>query len=72
MGRSGQREFYTRMFLWTPETGMLDVNDLVDPADPLKGVARLDDAAAVNASGQIVGQALIRGQLRAVLLTPVR
>jgi len=53
-------------FLW--ENGvMLDLNSLIDPN--FSGV--LVDAAAINDLGQIVGHAVINGQTRGYLLTPV-
>lgn len=55
-------------FLWNDTDGMLDLNTLIDPSDPLIG-ATLLNANAINSSGQITGQAIIDGQFHAYLLT---
>lgn len=55
-------------FVWSAPTGMLDLNDLVDP-----GIGELQHAWSVNASGQIAGSMLIPGQgFHCVVLTPRR
>jgi probable HAF family extracellular repeat protein len=55
-----------RAFLWDAVNGMQDLNDLIDPG--LSAV--LFEAAAINASGQIVGRSVIDGYAQAFLLTP--
>lgn len=56
-------------FLWTPSTGMVDLNSLVDPAD--QGWT-LSFAGGINAAGQIIATGTDpSGHTRAVLLTPV-
>lgn len=62
----------TRAVLWQQGMGMRDLNELIDPNDPLKPVTLLREANAINDRGQIVGDALINGRPRAFLLTPVR
>lgn len=62
-------------FLWDNGT-LFDLNDLIDPTDPLFGLVTLGQAKAINDSGQIVGQGLFAGPFgpqvsHAFLLTPV-
>jgi len=60
----------THAFLW--QDGVLyDLNDLIDPSDPLAATTELAQAFDINASGQIVGRATIGGFSHAFLLTPV-
>lgn len=55
-------------FVWSAATGMLDLNDLIDP-----GVGEIQYAWGVNASGRIVGSMLIPGQgYHCVVLAPRR
>ncbi len=58
-------------FLWTAAGGMQDLNALIDPLDPLKGVTTLADARGINNLGQIVGLGIISGKSHAFLVTPV-
>ncbi len=58
-------------FLWTAAGGMQDLNALIDPLDPLKGVTTLVWARDINNVGQIVGFGIINGKNHAYLLTPV-
>ncbi|MGE0373746.1 MAG: hypothetical protein AB7Q01_17950 [Gammaproteobacteria bacterium] len=67
---SGEDEF-TRAFLWRPDTGMVDLNSLIDPADSLRGAFTLWLAEGINNAGQIVGQGSLNGIPRAFLATPV-
>jgi probable HAF family extracellular repeat protein len=60
-----------RAFLWQPGLGMQDLNTLVAPDDPLRGVTTLHSAKAINNRGQIVGVATIDGSMRGFLLTPL-
>lgn len=57
----------THPFLWTPEQGWIELQELLQDA----GVAELLNVADINASGQIVGSAQVGDSLHAVLLTPV-
>lgn len=66
IGGSGQQAF-----LYTAADGLLDLNSLVDPNDPLAASTFLQEARAINESGQIVGFGLINGAKHAYLLTPV-
>jgi probable HAF family extracellular repeat protein len=60
-------------FVWTAATGMVDLNTLIDPNDPLYGLVDLNRASAINNLGQIVGIGSFDGQGTALayLLTPV-
>lgn len=69
VGRTGTSA--TIAFLWTQTGGMQDLNSLIDPTDPLYGRAIVSQALDINDQGQIIGEALIGGARRAVLLTPV-
>ena len=54
-----------RAFLWSSNTGMVDLNTLIDPG------IRLDTATAINNKGQIVGYSRAGSyDYRAYLLTP--
>lgn len=54
-------------FLYTAATGMLDLNSLIDPASGWE----LNQAAAINESGQITGYGTFQGTFQMYLLTPV-
>ena len=58
-------------FIWSVSRSMQDLNDLVDPTDPLRSSTVLVEARGINDSGQIVGLASIGGQLHGFLLTPI-
>ncbi len=61
----------SRATLWQDGT-IYNLNDLLDPADPLSATTVLIQATDINNSGQIVGQALFAdGGQRAFLLNPV-
>jgi probable HAF family extracellular repeat protein len=57
-----------RAFLWDPEEGMRDLNDI---AGPLPAGWVLESAWNINDAGQIVGNARVNGEVRAYRLTPV-
>jgi probable HAF family extracellular repeat protein len=57
----------SRAFLYTDATGMIDLNDRIDP----KLGWELDDATALNDLGQIVGNGRHHGKARAFRLTPL-
>jgi probable HAF family extracellular repeat protein len=59
----------THAFVWSADTGMLDLNDLVRPGN--SGWI-LIDANSVSAFGQVVGFGMFQDQIHAFLLTPVR
>lgn len=63
-------DFIDHGFLWDLGT-MFDLNMLIDDADPLKSVTEIRMAYSINDRGQIAGWAIIQGQGRAVLLSPV-
>lgn len=53
-------------FIWSSATGMVDVHTLLPPGSDV----RVSGAAAINDNGQIAGQAVIAGNIHAVLLNP--
>ncbi len=55
-----------RAFVWSPSTGMLDLNTLI----PANSGWFLGYALAINDKGQIVGNGTLNGQGEAFLLTP--
>jgi probable HAF family extracellular repeat protein len=55
-----------RPFVWSPSTGMLDLNNLI----PANSGWVLQFAFAINDKGQIVGGGTLNGQYEAFLLTP--
>ncbi len=62
-----------RAFLWTPDTGIADLNDLIDPADPKYGLVTLLSAYAINNKGEITGiliDSTMSGAQRIYKLTP--
>jgi probable HAF family extracellular repeat protein len=56
-----------RAFVYTPQTGVVDLNTLIDPSSGWV----LNDANSINNVGQILGYGTIGGQWHAFLLTPV-
>lgn len=61
-------------FIWDAENGMRNLNELIDPADPLLARSthiQLTGAEDINEAGQIVGSMVIDGVRHAYLLTPV-
>ena len=64
-------EFNTHAFLWDGTT-MLDLNALIDPADPLQPFVTLDAGVEVNDLGQILALGFdSRFGLRTYLLSPI-
>jgi len=60
-------------FHWDAEHGGIDLNDRLDPADPLTSRTRITNGfAKMNDRGQIVTNAYIDGEYKPVLLTPVQ
>lgn len=60
-------------FYWDAEHGGIDLNDRLDPADPLTPRTRITSGfAKMNDRGQIVTSAYIDGEYKPVLLTPVQ
>ena len=61
-------DFFSRAFLYTPATGMVDLNNLIPPASGWT----LQEAHAINDAGQIAGLGVSpSGAQHAFLLTPV-
>jgi probable HAF family extracellular repeat protein len=54
-------------FLWTENGGLVDLNSLI----PSDSGWELNNANAINATGQITGSGVYNGQIEAFLLTPV-
>ncbi len=57
----------SRAFVWTPTTGMLNLNDLIDPSLGWT----LSAATGINDDGQIVGYGTLNGRVRGFRLDPV-
>jgi probable HAF family extracellular repeat protein len=57
---------YSHAFLYTPNSGMIDLNTMINP---LSGWELLD-SDDINDLGQVTGQGLFNGEYRAYLLTP--
>jgi hypothetical protein len=55
----------SRPFIWTAQSGMVDLNSLLPPN---AGWA-LEDATDINDSGQVTGSGQLGGDLRAYRLT---
>lgn len=55
-----------RAYIYTPHTGMLDLNTLIEPSSGWQIVNALD----INDAGQIVAEAKLNGAPRSVMLTP--
>ncbi|RZL04370.1 MAG: hypothetical protein EOP36_00650 [Rubrivivax sp.] len=71
IGGNGQDR---RAFLWTAESGMVALDSLIDPNDPLKSLVTFDSVLDINSQGQIVGGALIQrngNEWHAYMLTQV-
>ena len=62
-----------RAVIWDPINGVRDLNDLIDPSDPLIGTATLAQAKDINDSGYIAatGKLGTEEHFRAFLLSPV-
>jgi probable HAF family extracellular repeat protein len=56
---------------WDKPSMPVNLNDLVDSADPLKSIALLQDARSINDSGEVAASGLIAGQRHAFLLKPI-
>jgi hypothetical protein len=59
---------------WDSANGIRQLQDLVDPEDPLYGVVELNEsggAVRINNAGQIITLARINSRVNSVLLTPV-
>lgn len=59
-------------FFWSPKTGMVDLNSLIDPADPLRDRVTLLESATITNAGKVTGRALVDGVVRAYVLQPVK
>ena len=57
-------------FIWDVRNGLLDLNTLIDPSDPLAAVTTVRGAYGINNAGQIVGLGMIDGKSHGFLLTP--
>ena len=80
INRGGQVLIYavfgerSAVFSWDEESGPVDLNDRLDPADPLASVTQVVAGGGVpriNDRRQIVADALVRGVRTIVLLTPL-
>ena len=62
-----------RAFLWSSDSGTLDLNTLIRSSDPLRPFVTLTEAVKINARGQILvnGTDNATGLQRAYILTPV-
>jgi len=58
----------THAVLWTPDNGMLDLNNLI----PSKSGWDLQGANAISSNGSIVGAGLHNGHGHAFLLVPMK
>jgi probable HAF family extracellular repeat protein len=59
-------------FIWTPATGMVDLNSLIAPDDPLKDKVELLECAVITDDGKITGRAMVDGVIRAYVLIPLK
>lgn len=66
VGSSGYINNNDHAFVWTSSGGMRDLNELIPPDAGWS----LQDAFAINDSGQIAGFGVLNGQERGFLLTP--
>lgn len=62
---------YGAPFWYSASTGMLRLEDLIDPNDPMAANLKLDGVTAINNLGQIIGVAFVDGHYVNVLLSPV-
>ena len=67
VGTSLDGENRFRAFIWSEQSGMVNLNDWIDPNSGWI----LGDANAVNDAGQIVGLGLLNGKQTAYLLNPI-
>ena len=58
--------------IWFPGHPVVDLNNLVDPADPLAGAVKLSNAVGINDAGQILANGTLDSRAQAVVLTPVQ
>lgn len=74
VGWIGGNGLERRPFLWTAESGMVDIDSLIDPNDPLRSLVSFDSVLDINNKGEIVGGALFRRngvEWHAYMLAPV-
>lgn len=58
-------------FIWEENIGIQDLNDLIDPNEPLLGTFVLQVATGINDKGQIIGYGEHDGKQHGFLLTPL-
>lgn len=58
-------------YLWTLEHGVRFIDELIDPADPLRASVSLYEVSAINSGGAIVGTGVLGGFSVPVVLTPL-
>ena len=64
--------FEAQAFIWQESTGMLDLNELIDPNDPLASTLILQQAVDINENGQILASGIVGGgDFGSFVLTPV-
>jgi probable HAF family extracellular repeat protein len=56
-----------RPFIWSEQSGMMDLNTLIDPGLRWK----LTSATGINDWGQVIGEGIVDGQPHGFLLTPI-
>ncbi|MEO1576739.1 MAG: hypothetical protein AAFU65_17460, partial [Pseudomonadota bacterium] len=71
VGTSGAAGLGFRAFLWDPVNGIRDLNDLIDPTDPLGQTVTLFAGVDINDSGQIIATGFFNGLGQTFLLNPV-
>lgn len=69
-GHNGYPRWETA-FYWDPQTPMIGLHRLLDPADPLAAGAYFAPTAIINETGQIATAGSIAGEWHVVVLTPV-
>lgn len=57
--------------IWFPGHKVLELMQLIDPADPLKPSLKLTSAVGINDAGQILANGTLDGRAQAVVLTPI-